>query len=377
MAKQSKIKVCKNCNNPLPEKATVCPSCGAKNKKPFYKRIWFVVLAVIVVIAAVASIGGGGSKGEKFAWDDLELSAMLPEPKSNVGEIISNSEDHLSIYIHKISEDDYKAYLDECESLGFTVESDQSEHSYTAFNEAGYELNLWYNDSDEELQVSLDAPMEMGALEWPTSEIANLLPIPKSTVGSISRESSDGFFIYVGETSKDDYVAYVDECSANGFSVDYDKGDTYYYADNTDGYHLSLHYQGNNIMTIEIEAPDDSSETNAPSATENEDTQPTSDPSTSTEETSELVDGMRPEFKEAMDSYEAFFDEYVAFMEKYAASDGSDLTLLTDYADYMSKYADMMADFEAWDSEDMNTAETAYYIEVQSRISQKLLEVAE
>lgn len=377
MAKQSKIKVCKNCNNPLPEKATVCPSCGAKNKKPFYKRIWFIVLAVIVVIAAVASIGGGGSKGEKFVWNDLELSAMLPKPKSNVGEIISNSEDHLSIYIHKISVDDYKVYLDECESLGFTVESDQSEHSYTAFNEAGYELNLWYNDSDEELQVSLDAPMEMGALEWPTSEIANLLPIPKSTVGSISRESSDGVFIYVGETSKDDYAAYVDECSANGFSVDYDKGDTYYYADNTDGYHLSLHYQGNSIMTIEIEAPDDSSETNAPSATENEDTQPTSDPSTSTEETSELVDGMRPEFKEAMDSYEAFFDEYVAFMKKYAASDGSDLTLLTDYADYMSKYADMMADFEAWDSEDMNTAETAYYIEVQSRISQKLLEVAE
>jgi len=86
---------------------------------------------------------------------------------------------------------------------------------------------------------------------------------------------------------------------------------------------------------------------------------------------------MRPEFKEAMDSYEAFFDEYVAFMEKYAASDGSDLTLLTDYADYMSKYADMMADLEAWDSADMNTAETAYYIEVQSRISQKLLKVAE
>ena len=86
---------------------------------------------------------------------------------------------------------------------------------------------------------------------------------------------------------------------------------------------------------------------------------------------------MRPEFKEAMDSYEAFFDEYVAFMEKYAASDGNDLSLLSDYASYMSKYADMMADLEAWDSADMNTAETAYYIEVQSRISQKLLEVAE
>ena len=89
------------------------------------------------------------------------------------------------------------------------------------------------------------------------------------------------------------------------------------------------------------------------------------------------ADELRPEFKEAMDSYETFFDEYVAFMEKYAASGGSDLSLLADYASYMSKYAEMMSDLEAWSSEDMNLAETAYYIEVQARISQKLLSIAE
>ena len=86
--------------------------------------------------------------------------------------------------------------------------------------------------------------------------------------------------------------------------------------------------------------------------------------------------GIRPEFQQAMDSYEAFMDEYCAFMEKYSASDGSDLTLLADYADYMSRYADMMEDFEAWDSEEMTTEETLYYIEVQTRINQKLLEAA-
>lgn len=99
-------------------------------------------------------------------------------------------------------------------------------------------------------------------------------------------------------------------------------------------------------------------------------------PESTTEETTEMVDGIRRDFKEAMDNYEAFFDEYVAFMKKYAASDGSDPALLADYATYMSKYADVMADLEAWDSKDMNTAEIAYYIEVQSRINQKLLEVA-
>lgn len=206
MAKQPKIRVCKNCNNPLPEKATVCPSCGAKNKKPIYKKWWFWLIIALIVIGAASS---GGSK------------------------------------------------------------SDPSDNQ-------------------------------------PSSSVSSGIENDAASGGVSSGETED-----------------------------------------------------------------------APSNTSSESGVPSNESDSSANEETDLIDGMRPEFKEAMDSYEAFFDEYVAFMEKHAASDGSDLTLLTDYADYMSKYADMMADLEAWDSADMNTAETAYYIEVQSRISQKLLEVAE
>lgn len=86
--------------------------------------------------------------------------------------------------------------------------------------------------------------------------------------------------------------------------------------------------------------------------------------------------GLDADFKAAMDSYEKFMNEYVAFMKKYKANP-SDLSLLADYADYMSKYADFVEDFENWEDEDMNAAETAYYIDVQSRVSKKLLEVAQ
>lgn len=89
------------------------------------------------------------------------------------------------------------------------------------------------------------------------------------------------------------------------------------------------------------------------------------------------IDGMRPEFKQAMDSYEEFMNEYCEFMKKYAESDGTDVGLLADYASYMSKYADVVEDFEAWDDGEMSTAETAYYLDVQTRVSKKLLEVAE
>ena len=48
----------------------------------------------------------------------------------------------------------------------------------------------------------------------------------------------------------------------------------------------------------------------------------------------------------------------------------------SDYADYMSKYADFVKSFEKWNDEELNTAEIAYYGEVQARVSKKLLEIA-
>ena len=71
----------------------------------------------------------------------------------------------------------------------------------------------------------------------------------------------------------------------------------------------------------------------------------------------------------------ATMDEYVAFMKKYS-DNPSDVGLLADYTKYMSKYADMVEKFDKWESEDLNDAELAYYIDVQARVSKKLLEVA-
>ena len=102
-------------------------------------------------------------------------------------------------------------------------------------------------------------------------------------------------------------------------------------------------------------------------------TKSTTQPTTTEKDAS--ADGMRPEFKEAMDSYETFMTDYVDFMKKFEENP-SDLSILADYADYMSKYTDFVDDFEAWDDEDMNNAEMAYYIDVQARVSKKLLEVS-
>lgn len=86
--------------------------------------------------------------------------------------------------------------------------------------------------------------------------------------------------------------------------------------------------------------------------------------------------GVTPEVKEAMDSYEAFFDKYIEFMQVYEESE-STAELMLEYADYMAQYAEMTEKIEAIDEDSLSTADQMYYIEVMSRVSQKLLAASE
>ncbi len=103
--------------------------------------------------------------------------------------------------------------------------------------------------------------------------------------------------------------------------------------------------------------------------------EPTEEPETNAKEESSS-DGISPEFKDAMDSYEAFFDEYVEFMKNYAESEDT-LSMMGDYADYMAKYADAMEKMDGIKEEDLSTEEYTYYIEVMAHIQKKLLEIPE
>lgn len=79
-----------------------------------------------------------------------------------------------------------------------------------------------------------------------------------------------------------------------------------------------------------------------------------------------------PEFKEIMDSYEAFFDEYVAVMK--AASNGS-LEAVLKSTLVLEKYAVMIDSLEAIEEEELSAADAAYYAEACGRIFAKLMQV--
>ena len=87
-------------------------------------------------------------------------------------------------------------------------------------------------------------------------------------------------------------------------------------------------------------------------------------------------DSVTPSFKETMDSYEAFFDSYIDFMKKYKENPG-DLSMLSEYTDYMSKYTDYMKKLSAVDKTTLSAADLAYYTEVHTRILKKMAEASE
>ena len=391
---------CKQCGTEFEGK--FCPECGAKietempvtpppsqqqsdsvetekvkkTKKPFFLRWWFILLAIIVVGVIALSVGGGG---EKIVWDDIILGDMLPEPPANKGEIHTNSADDLWVDINDLSDKQFNDYVDACKEKGFTVDAESNSSSYNAYNAEGYKLSLGHYGSDADMSIQLDVPMKMTTITWPTSAAGKQLPTPKSTTGKFSYEHDDNFFVYVGNTSKADYADYVNACSEKGFNVDFDKGEDYYYADNSEGWHISVRYEGNNIMSIDIDAPSEENDNTSTTTPSTDSSTETSEPDTTQKEPEKDTSnngGLDPDFKAAMDSYEKFMDEYVTFMKKYK-DNPSDLGLLADNTNYMSKYADFVEDFEKWEDEEMNAAETAYYIDVQARVSKKLLEVAQ
>lgn len=305
-------KFCEYCGAPAPSSAAPTPGTypteptpTKKKKKPIYKRWWFYVIVVIAAIAVISSISG--NKSEKIKWDDIILGSQLPEPSKNKGEIHENTAEKLWVDINKISDKQYNDYTEACKAKGFTVDPESDSTSYGAYNSEGYKLSLSHYGSEDEMKIELEKPIEMSSITWPTSKAGKQLPAPKSTKGKFTHENDDGFNVYIGNTSKDDYNSYVKACSDKGFTVNYEKGDSFYNADNSAGWHVSIKYEGNNIMSIDIDAPSESS--TAPSASKDTTKQAEPKPTESKSEKSS-TDKTKAHSAQGVSKYETIYNEY-------------------------------------------------------------------
>ena len=144
------------------------------------KKLWlkWLVLAVAILFTAlnIMSYSWGtktpttgqnpsstnknsGNTAEQIDWKNITLSKVLPEPQSNMMELLYNGDDWLNVTVHDISENDFLEYVRWCkDDYGFTVDSDSFDGYFYAYNKDGYCVTLFYTETSKELSIDLSAP---------------------------------------------------------------------------------------------------------------------------------------------------------------------------------------------------------------------------
>lgn len=126
----------------------------------------------------------------------------------------------------------------------------------------------------------------------------------------------------------------------------------------------------NGTPEIQIETTDNSSNNGVDISSDEKE----SEPDTESKPT-QTVDGVDPELKAFLDSYEEFMDEYILFMKKYMDDPGNAVSMLGEYASIMEKYGEFAEAVDKYDEKEMSTADAKYYLEVTNRINQKMLDL--
>lgn len=116
-------------------------------------------------------------------------------------------------------------------------------------------------------------------------------------------------------------------------------------------------------------------ETAAPTQPEITTAEKTTAPEVTTEKPEELVDGMRPSFKKAMDEYLEFFKNYTEAMDALSA-DPDSLTVMTKFLEMAARLDVISDELDAIDESELNAIEEAYYLMVMEKCDYLLLKAS-
>ncbi len=187
---------------------------------------------------------------ENFEWPSHAFADLVPQQDGKTGTIETANEDTLKIILYDVSSSEVKSYISECESAGFTIDAEKKDTSFNGFNADGYELSISYNEM-KAMSITINAPIQMTEISWPSSGPAKLIPKPSFSVGKITSDYDWAFSVYLGDMTIDDFNAYVDRCIDKGFEKDY-RSEHYFSADKGDDISLTVEYVGFNTIVIRI-----------------------------------------------------------------------------------------------------------------------------
>lgn len=112
-----------------------------------------IALMLISLVACGTNSSTEDKNGNDYDWEQLEWPSydnakQIPIPKSTTADIRNCHDIRFEFYVANTTMEDYKTYVEECKTKGFTIDAIEQENRYFAHNEGKYELTVQYHDGD-------------------------------------------------------------------------------------------------------------------------------------------------------------------------------------------------------------------------------------
>lgn len=136
---------CKSCGNDIASSAKACPNCGAKNKKPIFKKWWFWLIIVIVLIAIIGGASGGDETDTTTApaGNNVSTQAAAETEPVNEGELGAYQVEIKNARLTK----DYEGKDVVVITYRFTNNGEEAASFAVAFDAAAYQNDIGLNES--------------------------------------------------------------------------------------------------------------------------------------------------------------------------------------------------------------------------------------
>lgn len=95
----NKMTNCKVCGEEIAVSAKTCPKCGAKNKKPVFKKVWFWFTVIVLLFVIIGSCDGSDTTSDTSS--DIEQTETVEQ-----NEQVEETED---VEEPAMTEEEYKA----------------------------------------------------------------------------------------------------------------------------------------------------------------------------------------------------------------------------------------------------------------------------
>ena len=219
--------------------------------------VGFTVLFIIKAQENNSSSLTPESSEARFNWSDAVLvSAGLPDPSTDKGEITVNTAGELTVRLDNINAGTFNSYVSGCEDKGYSVDPEKSDVTYSAFNSEGYRVSITFDPDESTMSIDVTSPPTLNNIKWPDTPLGGLLPKPEYKNGCINENSEDLLSMDLGGISTDKYKDYVAQIKKAGYVYNEDENEKHYSAENEDGYRITADYKGNNIISVSIGVPE-------------------------------------------------------------------------------------------------------------------------